>query len=220
MKPQQSVYRKNFLLIIAYFALISVSLVIGLVISYNLTSKYVENEFVSKKAEVLEETLKPYNDFFSNRIPEITLYQGYLTNSSAQSFSDSVLRDYPFVRKIDFYEIAISSKANAGGYHNNLSIQLHSVYQYKLRKGKISSAERENAISEADFNEMAAKLNDYIATVDTSRASAPDEIFKAFWEVKPDKISYMNILRRQDVKIYRDMMDHVEPGIVYQQNMM
>jgi len=220
MKPQQSVYRKNFSLIIAYFALISVSLVIGLFISYNLTSKYVENEFVSKKAEVLEETLKPYNDFFSNRIPEITLYQGYLTNSSAQSFSDSVFHDYPFVKKIDFYEIAISSKANAGGPHNNLSIQLHSVYQYKLRKGKISSAEKENAISEADFNEMAAKLNDYIATADTSRTSAPDEIFKAFWEVKPDKISYMNILRRQDVKIYRDMMDHVEPGIVYQQNMM
>jgi two-component system, OmpR family, phosphate regulon sensor histidine kinase PhoR len=30
----------------------------------------------------------------------------------------------------------------------------------------------------------------------------------------------MNILRRQDVKIYRDLQKHVEPGIVYQQNMM
>jgi len=220
MKPQQSVYRKNFSLIIAFFALISVSLVIGLFISYNLTFKYVENEFASKKGDVLEETLKPYNDFFSNRIPEITLYQGYLTNASAENFSDSVFRDYPFVKKIDFYEIAISSKENASGLRNNLNIALKSVYQYQLRHGHIIGIKRENATDAADFDEMSARLNDYIASVDTSRASAPDEIFKAFYDVKPDKISYMNILRRQDVKIYRDMQDHVQPGIVYQQNMM
>lgn len=220
MKPQQSVYRKNFLLIIAFFGLISVSLVIGLFISYNLTYKYVENEFASKKGDVLEETLKPYNDFFSNRIPEITLYQGYLTNASAENFSDSVFRDYPFVKKIDFYEIAISSKKNASGYNNNLDIELKAVYQYKLKHKRISWVERKNVTDKTDFNEMAAKLSDYIANVDTSRASAPDEIFKAFYNVKPDKISYMNILRRQDVKIYREMQDHVQPGVVYQQNMM
>lgn len=220
MKPQQSVYRKNFTLIIAFFALISVSLVIGLFISYKLTAKYIENEFASKKGDVLEETLKAYNDFFSNRISEITLYQGYLTNTTAKSFSDSVFRDYPFVKRIDFYEIAVASKANAQGHHNNLDIALRSVYQYHYKNGHVNSVKRENATDEADFNEMAAKLNDYIASVDTSRASAPDEMFKIFCEVKPDKINYMNILRRQDVKMYREMLDHVQPGVVYQQNMM
>ncbi len=220
MKPQQSVYRKNFSLIIAFFAFISVSLIIGLFITYNLTSKYVDNEFVSKKGDVLEETLKPYNDFFSNRIPEITLYQGYLTNSSALGYSDSVFRDYPFVRKISFYDIAISSKVNAGGDHNNLDIELKTVYQYHMKNGYTTGVELKNATDKTDFNEMAVKLNDYIARADTSRASSPDEIYNAFWNVQPDKISYMNILRRQDVKIYRDMQDNVQPGVVYQQNML
>jgi two-component system phosphate regulon sensor histidine kinase PhoR len=220
MKPQNSVFRKNFSLIIVFFALISVSLVIGLFISYNLTSKYVENEFSSKKGDVLEETIKPYTDFFTNRIPEITSYQGYLTNSSAASFSDSVFRDYPFVRMIDFYEIAISSKLAHGGYGNNLNIALRAVYQYRLKCYKINAAQLHSNATQQDFNDMAGKLNDYIASADTSRSSSPDEIFKTFWDVKANKISYMNILRRQDVKIYRDMQDHYEPGIVYQQNMM
>src|ERR1700761_1863965 len=107
MKPQQSVYRKNFSLIIVFFALISVSLVIGLFISYSLTSNYVENAFASKKGDVLEETIKPYNNFFQNRIPEIPSYQGYLTPVSAASFSDSVFCDYPFVKAADFYQITI-----------------------------------------------------------------------------------------------------------------
>jgi len=220
MKPQHSVYRKNFSLIIAFFALISVSLVIGLFISYNLTSKYVDNEFSSKKGDILEETIKPYTDFFSNQIPQITSYQGYLTNSSAASFSDSVFLNYPFVKMIDFYEIAISSKAGRNNNGNNLDISLRSVYQYRLKHAVLNAIQLHNTAVQADFNDMAGKLNDYIANVDTSRESTRDEQFKTFWDVKPNKISYMNILRRQDVKIYRDMQDHYEPGVVYQQNMM
>ena len=67
---------------------------------------------------------------------------------------------------------------------------------------------------------MAIKLNDYIANSDTTRGSTPDEIFKTFYDVKPDKISYMNILRREDVKIYRDLQKHIQSGADYQQNMM
>src|SRR5258708_27701947 len=81
MKVDQSVYRKNFSLIIAFLILISVTFIVALFISYGLTSNYVENEFSSKKIDVLEQTMKPYNDFFSNRIPEITYYQGYLDRS-------------------------------------------------------------------------------------------------------------------------------------------
>jgi two-component system, OmpR family, phosphate regulon sensor histidine kinase PhoR len=90
MKAQQSVYRKNFSLIIAFLILISVTFIVALFIAYNLTSKYVENEFASKKIDVLEQTIKPYNDFFQNRIPEITFYQGYLDSASAAKYSGSV----------------------------------------------------------------------------------------------------------------------------------
>jgi len=220
MKPHKSVYRKNFSLIIAFMVLISISLVIGLVISYNLTAKYVENEFASKKIDVLEETIKPYNDFFLNKIPEITLYQGYLTFSSAANYSFSVFHDYPFVRKVDFYEISIGSKPAEKKDGNNLAISMNSVYQYQLHNGAITGVQKRTLVNDEDFNNMASKLNDYIAYSDTSHASTPDEIFKIFYDVKPDKISYMNILRREDVKIYRNLQQHIQPGVAYKQNMM
>ena len=70
MKQQNnnSVYRKNFSLIIAFLVMISITLIIALVISYDFTSNYVENEFASKKIDVLEQTIKPYNDFLEDSI--------------------------------------------------------------------------------------------------------------------------------------------------------
>ncbi len=220
MKLHRGVYRKNFSLIIVFMALISVTLIIALVISYNLTSKYVENEFASKKIDVLDETIKPYNDFFLNKIPEITLYQGYLTFSSAASYSSSVFHTYPFVRKIDFYEIAIGSKSVQVKDGNNLDVTIKSVYEYQLKKGAVVNVQRRADVYNEDFRDMAIKLNDYIANSDTTRGSTPDEISKTFYDVKPDKISYMNILRREDVKIYRDLQQHIHPGVAYKQNMM
>ncbi|HVV56599.1 MAG TPA: hypothetical protein VHC47_14795, partial [Mucilaginibacter sp.] len=90
MQAEKSIYRKNFSLIIAFLVLISITFIVALFIAYSLTSKYVENEFNSKKSDVLEQTLKPYNDFFQNRIPEVTFYQGYLDSASAAKYSDSV----------------------------------------------------------------------------------------------------------------------------------
>jgi two-component system phosphate regulon sensor histidine kinase PhoR len=77
MKAQKNLYRKNFSLITAFLVLITVSLVIAVIISYNLTAKYVENEFASKKIEVLDQTVKPYNDFFQLKDPRDNLLPGF-----------------------------------------------------------------------------------------------------------------------------------------------
>jgi two-component system phosphate regulon sensor histidine kinase PhoR len=221
MKPYKGAYRKNFSLIIAFLVLVSVTLVVALVVSYNLTSTYVESEFSAKKIDVLEETVKPYNDFFLNKIPQITSYQGYLTNTTASDYADSVFTSYAFVRRIFFYDIGIGSKKR-NQPDNKLSITIDSVYQYHRRHhhpGVTGSLSIAHADVE-DFRNMANKLNDYIAFSDTSRGSTPDEIFRTFYDVKPEKISYLNILRREDVKIYRDLQKNFEPGVSYNQNMM
>ena len=49
---------------------------------------------------------------------------------------------------------------------------------------------------------------------DTSRNLTPDQIYKVFYDVKSEKISYMNILRREDVKIYRDLQKNIAPGCI------
>src|SRR6185437_8534815 len=99
MKRPQSIYRKNFLLIVVFLILISIIFIIALFVSYNLNARYVENEFASKKNDVLEQTIKPYNDLFFNKIPEITSYQGFLDSASAAKYADAVFQDYPFVQK-------------------------------------------------------------------------------------------------------------------------
>ena len=70
--------------------------------------------------------MKPYNDFFSNRIPEITYYQGYLDSTSAAKYSGSVFGDYPFVRRIIFYDVSIGTDK---GLQNGLGVNINSIYR-------------------------------------------------------------------------------------------
>ena len=102
MIGQKNIYRKNFSLIIAFIVLITVSLIVAVIIAYNLTAKYVENEFASKKIEVLEQTIKPYNDFFQVKIPEITSYQGFLDSTSATNYSSTVFALIPLCAECHF----------------------------------------------------------------------------------------------------------------------
>ncbi len=90
--------------------LISVLFLVALFVSYDLNAKYVENEFTSKRIDILEQTIKPYNDLFQNKIPEITSYQGFLDSASAAKYAYSVFQDYPFVTKVVFYDARISNQ--------------------------------------------------------------------------------------------------------------
>jgi two-component system phosphate regulon sensor histidine kinase PhoR len=221
MPAQKHVYRKNFSLIIIFLVLISITFVVALFISYNLTSKYVENEFASKKIEVLEQTIKPYNDFFQNKIPEITSYQGFLDSASAGKYAASVFHDYGFVRRVVFYDALIGgNSAPISIRRNSLKISLKGTYLFGHKKGKLWGAKQLRPADESDFREMAAKLSNYIAFSDTTRVSSQDELYKTFWDVKPNKITYTNILRRQDVKVYRELQQRDMLSESYKQNMM
>ena len=220
MKSHNNIYRKNFSLIIIFLVLISVTFIIALFVSYNLNAKYVENEFAFKKIDVLEQTIKPYNNLFQNKIPEITSYQGFLDSASAAKYADSVFHDYNFVRRIVFYDVQIGSLKNSTGIKNNLGISIKSMYQYWPQKGKVEGIRIWNTADEPDFKQMADKLSKYIAVSDTARGSTQDEIFRSFYDVKPYKISYSNILRREDVKIFRELQKHPNASSFYKQNMM
>ncbi|NCD70538.1 sensor histidine kinase [Mucilaginibacter agri] len=220
MKPQQQGYQKNFSLIIAFFVLISVTLVIALFIVYNLTRRYVENEFASKKIDVLEQTLKPYNDLFLNKVYEITSYQGFLDSASAGKYSATVFKDYPFVKRTMFYDVRIGSEPlSPGSSSYRLGITVKSIYEYKLHKGRLLSIRRPD-VEDVDFRQMAVKFGNYIANTDTSRVPNQDEIFKTFYDIKPDKISYLNVPRRQEIKAYRTLQQNGQPSSsFYKQNM-
>jgi len=220
MKRTSSVYRKNFSLIIVFLVLISVTFVIALFVSYNLNKKYVENEFSAKKIDVLEQTIKPYNDLFQNKIPEITSYQGFLDSASAAKYADAVFHDYPFVQKIVFYDARISNDKNSTVVRNNLGISINQMYQFVPVGGKVAGLRIWNTTNEDDFKQMATRLCDYIAFSDTSRGSTQDDIYKTFYDVRSSEISYSNILRRTDVKIYRELSKKDSSSSYYKQNIL
>lgn len=188
----------------AFLIVMSVTLIIAMVIAYNLTSRYVENEFDSKRIDVLEQTVKPYFDFFQTKIPEITFYQGFLDSSSAAKYAKSVFITYPFVNKIVFYVMRIGpGKLQRPGF-SNLNIAVRSAYQYKYKNGNIHGSNKW-VQTDSDFREMAVNLNNYIAVADTTRNPTQREIFKTFYNIKPGKISYLNIPRREEVILYREI---------------
>ncbi|MES2268839.1 MAG: HAMP domain-containing sensor histidine kinase [Bacteroidota bacterium] len=220
MKGQKNLYRKNFSLITAFLVLITVSLVIAVIIAYNLTAKYVENEFASKKVEVLDQTVKPYNDFFSVKIPEITSYQGFLDSASAANYSATVFKSYPFVRRVLFYDIQIGNPVSKTKFSNNTGISVKAIYQYKPKRGAVRGVKDMAWANDDDFKQMALKLSDFISVADTSRLPTQDEIFRTFYNVTPDKISYLNIPRREDIRIYKSLLKNENIKAFYKQNMM
>jgi len=219
MQKENSVYRKNFPLIIAFLVLISVTFIVALFISYNLTSHYVENEFASKKIDVLDQTVKPYKDFFENKLPDITFYQGFMDSTSAAKYAASVFTSYPFVKRIIFYDIGVGSPNPNFGEGKDLDISVRALYQYVLKKNKIVGLKGAEPGDYNTFETMASKLNNFVAHADTSREPTQDEKFRIFYDIQPEKISYLNIPRRQDLKRYRDLQNGGTPTM-YKQNML
>lgn len=220
MKKQDNSYRKNFPLAITFLVLTSVMFIIALFVSYNLNAKYVENEFDSKKIYVQEQTTRPYYNLFQNKITEITSYQGFLDSASAARYADSVFKNYDFVRQMVFYDVQIGNQNQGIIIKNRLGISIKSMYLFRPKNNKVEGIRIWNTKGETDFEQMATKLARFIALSDTTRSSTQDEIYKTFYDVKPGKISYSNILRREDVKILRELQMHPNSPYFSKQTMM
>ncbi len=215
MKEYQQIYRKNFSLITSFLILITASMAVAFYLAYNLTSKYVENEFVSQKIEVFEETVKPYNNFFQNKIPEISFYQGYLDSSQAVKYVDTIFRKFQFVDRIVFYDAAISNHQIPDGVKvDNLAMGPKTVYQFDrdLEKDSIlvfrnNSANSTFSLKTGDeFNKMAIKFTEFVESSDTSKALNDDDRFDVFYTITSNRITYMNVPRREELKIYKELM--------------
>jgi len=215
MKEYQQTYRKNFSLVIIFLILITAALGGALFLAYKLTSKYVENEFASQKIEVLEETVKPYNDFFQNKIPEISFYQGYLDSAQAAKYIDTIFRKFNFVDRVVFYDAAISNHNIPDGIRvNNFSLGPKAVYQFarNLPQDSVVLFKKDQPSSTFslktgdEFNKMAIKFSGFIESADTTRALNDSDRFNVFYSIMSERITYMNIPRREELKIYKDLM--------------
>ncbi|WP_295649859.1 HAMP domain-containing sensor histidine kinase [uncultured Mucilaginibacter sp.] len=219
MTKQKYIYRKNLLLIIAFIVLLSGILAAALLITFGLTRKFVESEFSTRTIAVMERTMRPYDDLFRNKIPEINNYRGFFTKKSASEYADSVFSDYPFVKRVDFYHFTISNHTNGhSAKAEGKDIAISSAYHFSPDSGgKIKSSPNVEAKSSDDFKLMKAKVGGFIKTADTSRLYSVEETYGISYDIKPGKISYLNIPRLEELK---DLLSNTSTLSVYQHDMM
>jgi two-component system phosphate regulon sensor histidine kinase PhoR len=202
------------MLIISFMVLITIILVLALISGYKLTKRYVENEFSALKIEVLEKTVAPYNSLFQNKIPEISYYQGFLDSVQSAKYVKDIFKNYPFVDKIFFYDVQASNHPITDGLRTGrFSLGVKSLYAFDRntsKKNRLIFSDRKPgtlSLNNADeFNKMGLKFAGYLESADTTKALTNDQIFKIFFSISPNKINYMNIPRREDIKIYQDLM--------------
>ncbi|PST84682.1 sensor histidine kinase [Pedobacter yulinensis] len=220
-------YRKNFLLIITFIVLISVLFILSLFLAFNFSNKYIENEFSSAKVDVLEKTIGPYNDFFQNKIPEVSYYNGFLDSATAAKFTDTVLLKYPFVSKVIFYDSEVKNEPVRDGINaSHFSFGPKAIYQFgslvPLDSVKLFSYDNTRSFSVGDdFNAIGFKLVSFVESLDTAKAPSQDELFSNFSAIRSNRITYLNIPRREDLKVYKEMMRRkLASSPVYQQDLL
>lgn len=221
-------FKKNDWLVIAFLILITSLFVFALVVSYQLTRKFVDNEFEASRVEVLERSIAPYNDFANNRVPEVSFYQGFLDSMSAKKYANDILTKFPFVRKIMFFDNDISQQFIHHGFRfKDLFLSPKSIYRYEVNAPEDSilvyKAEIDgpggSLLAEEDFNRMAVKFGTFLASVDTTKAISKEDIFNTFYSVLPSRITYMTLPGRKEIVQFKKILNGLgEIDAVYQQD--
>ena len=224
---KKSGYRKNFPLILTFIVMMTILFGLSLLLAYRFSTKFIENQFVSEKVNVLEKSIKPYNDFFQKKLPEVSYYNGYLDSATASNFVDTLLMEYPFVSKVIFYDSEVKNSPVRDGLNTGkFSFGPKRIYQFGtvVPRDSVELFSRENTknfIVGDDFNSLALKLATYIESLDTSRTPSQDELFSNFSNVRSNKITYLNIPRLEDLKMYKMMIrKELSAQPVYQQDML
>ncbi|MBP8067526.1 MAG: HAMP domain-containing histidine kinase [Pedobacter sp.] len=228
VSEKDSGYRKNFSLIVTFIVLISLVFILSLFLAFNFSKKNIENDFVSAKANVLEESMKPYNDFFLNKLPEVSFYNGYLDSALATKFVDTILTQYPFITKVIFYDAEVKNikYEEYGVNYGDLSIGMKNVYQFGkgIAKGSIKlfgQNEVRNNADLVDFNKVPLKLGAFVKVLDTTKVPSPEELFSNFTNIQANRIDYFNIPSFEILKVYkRMMMNKLDLQPVYQQDLL
>ncbi|WP_113654461.1 sensor histidine kinase [Pedobacter namyangjuensis] len=228
VSQKDSGYRKNFSLIVTFIGLISVVFILSLFLAFNFSKKNIENDFVSAKANVLEESIKPYNDFFLNKLPEISFYNGYLDSASASKFTDTILMQYPFVSRVTFYDTEVKNERyeDHGINLGDFAIGMKNVYQFgkSVHKDSVRLFGQNEAVKGAgleDFNPVTLKLINFIQKLDTTKVPTQEDLFSNFTDIRHNRIDYFNIPSFEILKVYKRMIStKLETEPVYQQDML
>ncbi len=227
---QKNSYRKNYALIPIFIVVLTITFFIALFFGYKFTQKVIESQFVTDKVEVLEEALKPYNDFIFSKIPQISLYQGYLDSVSMVGLSNNFFRNFSIIKNITFYDIEVGNlPINDGFRQDRFSIGVKSVYdiQFKNNSSYITLLFKKDEFGEFtgrdanDFSKAVIKFADYINHYDSTKEISPDVVFKVFYSFNDKQVSFINVPRTADMRVYNGLLgENVGVKLGYDQDLL
>lgn len=227
----KSSYRKNYALIPIFIVVLTITFFIALFFGYKFTQKVIESQFVTDKVEVLEEALKPYNEFIFTKIPQISLYQGYLDSTSIKGLSNNYFRNYKFIDYVTFYDIEVGNMPIEDGFRQDrFSVGVKSVYKIKKNPNGITEVLlkfKKNQFGEFsgkdanDFSQSILKFTNYVNNFDSTREITPDLIFKVFYSFDDKQVSFINVPRESDIKVYHSLVaDNSDNLVGYDQDLL
>lgn len=221
MAYNQLKYRKNFGLLIAFLILVTALFGIAMLAARSMIANFIETEFNNRKVEVFDRSVQPFHEFFNDKIPEISYYQGYLDSVKATSYVNDVIRKYAFVNHVLFYDIAItnSDSIDVGIKYNHLLVYPKNITSFQLDKENkliVKRPEEKHMHAYIDeFNTMMLKFVAFLDRVNESTSMSDDDIYRVFYTLNPGKIAYMNIPRISDLLVYKQMMLTKDTAAVY-----
>jgi len=220
MAYNQLKYRKNFGLLVAFVILVTILFIVAMMAARSIIANAIETEFNNRKVEVFDRSVQPFHEFFNDKIPEISYYQGYLDSVKASSYVSDVIRKYPFVDRVLFYDIVISNSDSleSGIKYNHLLVYPKNITSFHLDKDNRLVAQRpENTQTRAyidDFNAMVLKFVGFLDRVNESTSMSDSDIYRVFYSLNPGKVTYMNIPRLADLLVYKRMMAVPDTSVV------
>lgn len=221
-------YRKTYILISIFIGLITLSLIIALFFGFKFTQKVIETRFFNDKIEVLDEAIKPYNDLLFNRIPQISLYQGFLDSISIYDYTEGFFDRYPFLKTVTFYDVEISNRPIQDGFKvDRFSVGVKAIYRLgkQIPSDSVLVFKRNEygdfTVKNADFSRTVIKFVEYIAGRESDAVLTNDEVFHVFYTISPNSISYLNVPRDAELRIYTQLMTmDLPPSPYYEQDLL
>ena len=213
MLPRHNNYKKNYVLIVSFLVLISISLIIALILGYNLARKNVESAFAYQKIGVMEKTLEPYNHLIQNRIPQISFYQGYLDSLSTSTYVKNIMDESPFVNRVIFYDSEISNHLAINGFKDGgFCLGIKGLYSFYKRDGDNSLTCLRNKFladyplgKNDDFFKLGTKFSNLLDKSDSIRSLSTDAMYKTFFNVSNNRITFMGVPRPEDMLRYNKL---------------
>lgn len=209
---EKSRYRKNFTLILVFIGLLTIAMANALFLGYRLTQKFIENKFTGSKTEILDQSIDPYNELVFASIPQLSLYQGFLDSTSINGYSKVVFNRYPFVDSMLFYDVQMSNHPINDGFRSDqFSVGVSSIF--KLKKDTkaesvfLKGVKGEFSINLAtEFSKTVLKFVSQIAKSDSGFILNDDQIFNIFYTINKNSISFLNVPRPSEMRLYHDLM--------------